>query len=159
MVVRAAPWPAAAGPPCGFPPAGTGPGPSTIAVTRPPRAATPCSPVPSAGGQTSQFARPSASPRRAGRCRWSRGVARPFVAHMRYATAGNRTLTNTHPFSMGGRIMAHNGGLGGAARPDLGHRVADHRPPPSVRWLRCDYRRKALSVGPEAGGVAWTTAR
>lgn len=35
-----------------------------------------------------------------------------FVAHVRYATAGNRTLANTHPFTMGGRIMAHNGGFG-----------------------------------------------
>src|SRR5262249_43479774 len=36
-----------------------------------------------------------------------------FVAHVRYATAGSRTLANTHPFAMAGRIMAHNGGLGG----------------------------------------------
>ncbi len=35
-----------------------------------------------------------------------------FVAHVRYATAGNRTLANTHPFTMRGRIMAHNGGFG-----------------------------------------------
>src|SRR5689334_8650162 len=35
-----------------------------------------------------------------------------FVAHVRYATAGNRTLANTHPFAMDGRIMAHNGGFG-----------------------------------------------
>ena len=35
-----------------------------------------------------------------------------FVAHVRYATAGNRTMANTHPFTMDGRIMAHNGGLG-----------------------------------------------
>jgi predicted glutamine amidotransferase len=35
-----------------------------------------------------------------------------FVAHVRYATAGKRTLANTHPFTMGGRIMAHNGGFG-----------------------------------------------
>jgi predicted glutamine amidotransferase len=35
-----------------------------------------------------------------------------FVARVRYATAGNRTLANTHPFTMGGRIMAHNGGFG-----------------------------------------------
>ena len=34
-----------------------------------------------------------------------------FVAHVRYATAGDRTLANTHPFTMGGRIMAHNGGF------------------------------------------------
>jgi len=35
-----------------------------------------------------------------------------FVAHVRYATAGGRTLANTHPFAMDGRIMAHNGGFG-----------------------------------------------
>jgi len=35
-----------------------------------------------------------------------------FVAHVRYATAGSRTLANTHPFTMDGRIMAHNGGFG-----------------------------------------------
>jgi len=34
-----------------------------------------------------------------------------FVAHVRYATAGSRTLANTHPFTMRGRIMAHNGGF------------------------------------------------
>jgi len=35
-----------------------------------------------------------------------------FVAHVRWATAGGRTVQNTHPFAMRGRIMAHNGGLG-----------------------------------------------
>ena len=35
-----------------------------------------------------------------------------FAAHVRYATAGRRTLANTHPFEMRGRIMAHNGGFG-----------------------------------------------
>jgi len=39
-----------------------------------------------------------------------------FVAHVRYATAGNRTLANTHPFTMDGRIMAHNGGFGELGR-------------------------------------------
>src|SRR5262245_9393556 len=39
-----------------------------------------------------------------------------FVAHVRYATAGARTLQNTHPFTMGRRIMAHNGGLGELGR-------------------------------------------
>jgi len=39
-----------------------------------------------------------------------------FVAHVRYATAGNRTLANTHPFAIDGRIMAHNGGLGELGR-------------------------------------------
>ena len=35
-----------------------------------------------------------------------------FVAHVRWATAGGRTVLNTHPFVMHGRIMAHNGGFG-----------------------------------------------
>ena len=41
-----------------------------------------------------------------------------FVAHVRYATTGGRTLRNTHPFEMRGRIMAHNGGFGETARLD-----------------------------------------
>src|SRR5215475_2117911 len=46
-----------------------------------------------------------------------------FVAHVRYATAGARTLQNTHPFTMDRRIMAHNGGLGELGRLEerLGH--------------------------------------
>jgi predicted glutamine amidotransferase len=39
-----------------------------------------------------------------------------FVAHVRWATAGGRTVRNTHPFAMHGRIMAHNGGFGEVAR-------------------------------------------
>src|SRR6266436_5288332 len=35
-----------------------------------------------------------------------------FVAHVRWASAGGRTVRNTHPFAMHGRIMAHNGGFG-----------------------------------------------
>jgi len=35
-----------------------------------------------------------------------------FVAHVRWATAGGRTVQNTHPFVMNGRLMAHNGGFG-----------------------------------------------
>jgi predicted glutamine amidotransferase len=41
-----------------------------------------------------------------------------FVAHVRWATAGGRTVQNTHPFTMQGRIMAHNGGFGDAGRLD-----------------------------------------
>ncbi|HEV2376831.1 MAG TPA: class II glutamine amidotransferase [Streptosporangiaceae bacterium] len=39
-----------------------------------------------------------------------------FVAHVRWATAGGRTVPNTHPFAIHGRIMAHNGGIGELAR-------------------------------------------
>jgi predicted glutamine amidotransferase len=35
-----------------------------------------------------------------------------FVAHVRWASVGGRSLQNTHPFVMRGRIMAHNGGFG-----------------------------------------------
>ena len=41
-----------------------------------------------------------------------------FVAHVRLATAGGRTVRNTHPFAMHGRIMAHNGGFGELTRLD-----------------------------------------
>ncbi len=41
-----------------------------------------------------------------------------FVAHVRWATAGGRTVANTHPFAMHGRIMAHNGGFGELDRLD-----------------------------------------
>ncbi len=45
-----------------------------------------------------------------------------FVAHVRLATAGGRTVANTHPFAMADRIMAHNGGFGELPRiePELG---------------------------------------
>jgi predicted glutamine amidotransferase len=39
-----------------------------------------------------------------------------FVAHVRWATAGGRTVQNTHPFVMNGRLMAHNGGFGQLAQ-------------------------------------------
>ena len=35
-----------------------------------------------------------------------------FVAHVRLASTGGRTMENTHPFVMDGRVMAHNGGFG-----------------------------------------------
>jgi glutamine amidotransferase len=46
-----------------------------------------------------------------------------FVAHVRWATAGGRSARNTHPFTMQGRIMAHNGGFGEPQRVEerLGH--------------------------------------
>ena len=45
-------------------------------------------------------------------------VSAVFVAHVRWATAGGRTMQNTHPFTMQGRIMAHNGGFGDAGQLD-----------------------------------------
>jgi predicted glutamine amidotransferase len=45
-------------------------------------------------------------------------VSTTFVAHVRWATAGGRTVLNTHPFAMQGRIMAHNGGFSELGRLD-----------------------------------------
>lgn len=39
--------------------------------------------------------------------------ANTVVTHIRYATTGARTEANCHPFLVGGRLMAHNGGFGG----------------------------------------------
>jgi glutamine amidotransferase len=36
-----------------------------------------------------------------------------FVAHVRYASTGEHTTENTHPFEQHGRVFAHNGHLGG----------------------------------------------
>ncbi len=47
-----------------------------------------------------------------------------FVAHVRWGTVGGRTVANTHPFAMNGRIMAHNGGFGELER--LEARLGDY---------------------------------
>jgi predicted glutamine amidotransferase len=47
-----------------------------------------------------------------------------FVAHVRLASTGGRSVANTHPFAMAGRIMAHNGGLGDL--PRLEERLGDY---------------------------------
>jgi predicted glutamine amidotransferase len=45
-------------------------------------------------------------------------TAATFVAHVRWATAGDPAVNNTHPFAMRGLIMAHNGGFGELAELD-----------------------------------------
>jgi len=44
--------------------------------------------------------------------------AATFVAHVRLASTGGRTVQNTHPFDMHGLVMAHNGGFGELAQLD-----------------------------------------
>ena len=39
-----------------------------------------------------------------------------FVAHIRYASTGGLTVANTHPFEQRGRLLAHNGVIGGLAK-------------------------------------------
>jgi predicted glutamine amidotransferase len=44
--------------------------------------------------------------------------SRTFLAHIRFATTGSQTLANTHPFEQDGRLLAHNGVLGGLPQLD-----------------------------------------
>ena len=46
-----------------------------------------------------------------------------FVAHVRYASTGDHTLANTHPFEQDGRLFAHNGVVQGLT--ELDRRLAD----------------------------------
>ncbi len=39
-------------------------------------------------------------------------ASRTFVAHVRFASTGENTLQNTHPFEQAGRLFAHNGVIG-----------------------------------------------
>jgi predicted glutamine amidotransferase len=48
-----------------------------------------------------------------------------FVSHVRHATAGGRTVANTHPFCQRGRLFAHNGVI--EAVPELERRLGDER--------------------------------
>lgn len=41
-----------------------------------------------------------------------------FVAHVRHASTGGRTVANTHPFEQAGRLFAHNGVVQGLDRLD-----------------------------------------
>ena len=42
--------------------------------------------------------------------------SRTFVAHVRYASNGDLTMRNTHPFEQDGRVFAHNGVIGDVER-------------------------------------------
>src|ERR1700723_1429954 len=46
-----------------------------------------------------------------------------FVAHVRYASTGDHTTANTHPFLQDGRLLAHNGVVQGLS--ELDRRLAD----------------------------------
>jgi predicted glutamine amidotransferase len=47
-----------------------------------------------------------------------------FIAHVRHASTGGLAPRNTHPFAIDGRIMAHNGAIGGL--PQLEAELGDH---------------------------------
>ena len=89
-----------------------------------------------------------------------------FVAHVRYATAGKRTLANTHPFAMDGRIMAHNGGFGelGRLEEQLGsYRDLVQGDTDSERYFALITQQIDVHRGDVAAGIAaaarWIGAR
>ena len=51
--------------------------------------------------------------------------SRTFLAHVRFASTGAKTLANTHPFDQDGRLFAHNGVLAGL--PQLDEELGDDR--------------------------------
>jgi predicted glutamine amidotransferase len=51
--------------------------------------------------------------------------SRTFLAHVRFASTGAKTLANTHPFEQDGRLFAHNGVLAGL--PQLDQELGDDR--------------------------------
>lgn len=80
-----------------------------------------------------------------------------FVAHVRWATAGGRTLANTHPFAMNGRIMAHNGGFGELAELDaqLGaYRSLVHGDTDSERYFALITQQADAHGGEVGAGIA-----
>jgi predicted glutamine amidotransferase len=48
-----------------------------------------------------------------------------FLAHVRYASSGDRSPQNTHPFEQAGRLFAHNGAVLGMDALDA--RLGEHR--------------------------------
>lgn len=62
-------------------------------------------------------------------CQAREVCSRTFVAHIRYASTGDLTQVNTHPFEQEGRLFAHNGVIGDlpALEQELG---------PARRWVQ-----------------------
>jgi predicted glutamine amidotransferase len=89
-----------------------------------------------------------------------------FVAHVRWATTGERTELNTHPFVMKGRVMAHNGGLG--SLPQLDTELGPYRrlvlgETDSERYFALITKQTDARGGDVAAGIAaaaaWIGAR
>jgi len=93
-------------------------------------------------------------------------TAATFVAHVRWASTGGRTMANTHPFAMAGRIMAHNGGFGELAQLDaqLGrYRELVRGETDSERYFALITQQTDACGGDVAAGIAaaarWIAAR
>jgi predicted glutamine amidotransferase len=79
-----------------------------------------------------------------------------FVAHVRLASTGGRSLVNTHPFAMDGRVMAHNGGFGELEKldahlgQDIGRVLGDTD---SERFFALITQQAAAHGGDVAAGI------
>ncbi len=87
--------------------------------------------------------------------------ARTFVAHVRYASTGGLTPQNTHPFLQDGRLLAHNGVIGGL--PALERELGDDLrlvggQTDSERFFALITREIRRAGGDVAGGIS-TAAR
>jgi glutamine amidotransferase len=93
-------------------------------------------------------------------------TAATFVAHVRWASTGGRTVANTHPFTMAGRIMAHNGGFGELDRLDeqlSEYRELVHGETDSERYFALITQQTEARGGDVTAGIAaaarWIGAR
>ena len=80
-----------------------------------------------------------------------------FVSHIRYATTGEKTPENTHPFTLGSRVFAHNGVLRGLDKveAELGPDLANVKgQTDSERYFALVTKRIAEHDGDVAAGVA-----
>jgi glutamine amidotransferase len=83
--------------------------------------------------------------------------SRTFAVHLRAATSGARTLENTHPFEQRGRVLGHNGVVGGIERleRELGEAMAlVHGDTDSERWFALVTREIEARQGDVTGGIA-----
>ncbi len=84
-----------------------------------------------------------------------------FVSHIRYATTGEHTVLNTHPFAIDGRIFAHNGVVHGLdlLEAELGDDIAlVHGETDSERYFALITREIRANGGDVGAGIA-TAAR
>ena len=83
-----------------------------------------------------------------------------YVAHVRYASVGELTLENTHPFAMDGRIFGHNGVVGDLDRieAELGDLCAElHGSTDSERLFALVTRHIRDHGGDVRAGIAAAT--
>lgn len=80
-----------------------------------------------------------------------------FVSHIRFATTGERTVENTHPYAMDGRIFAHNGVLGDLERleAELGDELSlVHGQTDSERYFALVTKEIRANGGDVGAGIA-----